>query len=290
MRSLFAVIVSSYIRHHMRMNPKMMEEALSDQSDKILYDVPKKYKFSGPIEKVIFDKMPVFKVKRQSKDDYILLYIHGGAYVHPFSPFHWRFLSKVSRKSGCGLAVPNYLKLPHYTYKESHQQMMNFYKEFSKEHDMRKVIIAGDSAGGGFVLSILQQARDMNLPLPKKAILFSPWVDVIGGNPNLDKKDAMLSYKVAKIPGTAWAGGDDPHNKLVSPLYGKMDNLPPIDIYVGTYEILYDDCLKTYRLLKDAGNDTHLFVAKKLGHVYPLWPVREANKPLKAICQELTSK
>ena len=33
--------------------------------------------------------------------------------------------------------------------------VIEFYKEFIKSHDMSKVIIYGDSAGGGYVLSLL---------------------------------------------------------------------------------------------------------------------------------------
>lgn len=283
-------IVHRYIRRHRRMNVAMMQEALADQSDKTKYKVPRRFRFANKIQEKTYGMMPVFEVSPKKSYGYTLLYIHGGAYVHPFSVFHWRFMSKVSRRGGCGLEVPNYLKLPLFTYKKSHEQMMEFYKEFSSTHKMDKVIIAGDSAGGGFALSLLQQARDLNLPLPKKAILFSPWVDVVGGNPILDKYDCMIDYEVAQIPGKAWADNDDPHNPIISPLYGKMNDLCPVDIYVGTHEILFNDCVKTHELLYKSGNTGKLFVGNKMGHVYPLYPMKEARPILKHIINQLRLK
>ena len=38
----------------------------------------------------------------------------------------------------------------------------------------------GDSAGGGFSLALAQAIRDKGLELPKRLVLISPWVDVLG--------------------------------------------------------------------------------------------------------------
>jgi hypothetical protein len=41
-----------------------------------------------------------------------------------------------------------------------------------------KVIISGDSAGGGLALALLQVIRDATLPLPAGGVLVSPWCDL----------------------------------------------------------------------------------------------------------------
>ena len=41
-----------------------------------------------------------------------------------------------------------------------------------------RIILAGDSAGGGLVIQTIIHARRMGLPGPAGAILLSPWVDL----------------------------------------------------------------------------------------------------------------
>jgi acetyl esterase/lipase len=53
------------------------------------------------------------------------------------------------------------------------------------EHDPTEIIFAGDSAGGGMVLSMLVTIRDQGLPLPAGAILVSPWVDLTHSFPSV---------------------------------------------------------------------------------------------------------
>lgn len=47
------------------------------------------------------------------------------------------------------------------------------------------IILAGDSAGGGVTLALLQVLRDSGLPLPAGAILVSPWCDLTHSFPSI---------------------------------------------------------------------------------------------------------
>jgi acetyl esterase/lipase len=47
------------------------------------------------------------------------------------------------------------------------------------------IIVAGDSAGGGLVLAMLQVCRDGGLPLPACAVLVSPWCDMTHSFPSI---------------------------------------------------------------------------------------------------------
>lgn len=59
--------------------------------------------------------------------------------------------------------------------------------------DPTTIILAGDSAGGGMVLSMLVTLRDQGLPLPAGAILLSPWVDLTHSFPSVSA-DNPLDY------------------------------------------------------------------------------------------------
>ncbi|RHZ45195.1 uncharacterized protein CDV56_100314 [Aspergillus thermomutatus] len=102
--------------------------------------------------------------ERKRMDDHpswkrIMLYIHGGAYFFGSVETHRYQLQRHARK----------LKG----------------RVFAREHDPKEIIFAGDSAGGGMVLSMLVTIRDQGLPLPAGAILISPWVDLTHSFPSV---------------------------------------------------------------------------------------------------------
>ena len=45
---------------------------------------------------------------------------------------------------------------------------------------MNKVTIGGDSAGGVFILSLLEQVIELKLPFPIKIVSLWPYVDIDG--------------------------------------------------------------------------------------------------------------
>ena len=53
-----------------------------------------------------------------------------------------------------------------------------FERLLGQGHNPRKIVIAGDSAGGNLVMSSLLMLRDRGTPLPAAAVLISPWLDM----------------------------------------------------------------------------------------------------------------
>lgn len=284
-RSLMACCISILLRP-IRMTVGQAKKSLLNTENKMYYEIPKGIKFPRKMEKRLYGGMEVFESPASEDSKTTLLYIHGGAYFANFLFYHWKFLSEVATKTGCAISAPNYPLTPNYSWKESHQMMMNFYKQFVKTHDMKKVIIGGDSAGGGYVVSLLQQAIDLGLPLPSKMFLLSPWVDVGGGDKSMDKKDAMIEYDALKVYGEAWAKGTSTKDPIVSPLYGDMHGLPTTGLWVGTWEVLFKDCMTLCDKLRATGVKVDLHIGEKMGHVFPLYPwMREAKQAKEEIME-----
>ncbi|CAG8824102.1 20475_t:CDS:2, partial [Dentiscutata erythropus] len=60
----------------------------------------------------------------------------------------------------------------------------------------KKIVFAGESAGGGLTLATLLFLRDAGLPLPGGAVVLSPWVDLTHSMPSfwdaeIDKTDYL---------------------------------------------------------------------------------------------------
>ena len=218
--------------------------------------------------------MEIFESPGDGKSELILMFIHGGGYCGQFFPAHWKFLAYISERTGCAFTTPNYPLTPKYTWKESHSMVLDYYKEFVKSHDMSKVIIGGDSAGGAYALTLLQQAKASGLSLPAKMVLLSPYVDITGA---VDTDiDPIFEYKGLLEFGKAWANNLDLKDPRVSPYYGDMKGLPKTSLWVGTNEILYEEIIKAYEKMKESGVEIKLNVGKDMIHNFPLLPLKES--------------
>lgn len=274
-RSPMAIIVKSALH---QMDTESYDKAMADKTDKSTTEIPAGVVFPREAFQYTIGNMQVFEVPAENDTKPVVLYLHGGAYVHNFTSQHWKAMAEWAKTTGCGIVAPNYPLLPLHTAAEAHPLMLRLYRDLLKGIPASRVLIMGDSAGGGFTLALAQQIRHDSLDLPRRLVLISPWVDVMGGDPSLQGRDNWLTIDVLQKYGTAWAGQMDVSDPVISPLYGDMEGLPPTDLFTGTWEVFYTDVCKTYDKMKATGVDVRLHVAEKMGHVYPLWPSPEGRK------------
>ena len=262
------------------------EKGKTDTTDKSIVEIPAGVKFPREMTQYKVGHMQVFECAAEDDTTPIVLYIHGGAYVNNFSLPHWKAMAKWAEMTGCGMVIPNYPLLFRYTAKDAHPLMLQLYRQLQERFSAKRILVMGDSAGGGFTLALAQEIQQTDsLDLPSRLILISPWVDVLGGDDALQKYDTFLNNEVLRHVGADWAGELDPHDPIVSPLYGDMQGLPPTDLFTGTWEVFYTDIVKTYDKMKAAGVDVRLHLKEKMGHVYPLWPCPEGKDAHKEIAK-----
>ncbi len=87
-------------------------------------------------------------------------------------------------------------------------------------------------------------------------MLFSPWVDATLSDPQVleaEKLDVMLSIDWLREAGRWWAGDHDPKTPLVSPLYGDLRGLAPIQVYIGTHDLFLPDSRRLNERVLAAG-------------------------------------
>ena len=263
------------------------EKGKTDMTDKSTVEIPDGVEFPREVTQYKVGHMQVFECAAEDDSKPIVLYIHGGAYVNNFSSRHWSAMDEWAEMTGCGMVSPNYPLLFRYTAKDAHPLMLQLYRQLLERLPAQRIIIAGDSAGGGFSLALTQELKADSLDLPSRLILISPWVDVLGGDDALQEYDTFLSNEVLRHVGADWAGDLDPRDPIVSPLYGNMQSLPPTDLYTGTWEVFYTDIVKTYDKMKAAGVDVRLHTKQKMGHVYPLWPCPEGKEAREEIAKSI---
>ena len=260
------------------------EKGKGDMTDKSTVAIPEGVEFTREVKQFRIGGMQVFEVAAEDNSKPIVLYIHGGAYYLNFSSRHWKAMAGWAETTGCGIVAPNYPLLYRYTVKDAFPLMLQLYRQLQERYSAKRIIVMGDSAGGGFSLALAQELQKTDsMDLPRRLVLISPWVDVVGGDDALQEYDTFLNNEVLRHVGANWAGDIDARDPIVSPLYGDMQGLPPTDLFTGTWEVFYTDIVKTCEKMKSAGVDVRLHVKEKMGHVYPLWPCPEGKEARKEI-------
>ena len=231
----------------------------------------------------------IFYANEKTASASTVFYIHGGGYEHDFSPFHWRFIEMMIKRTDAMVIAPAYRLVPFATWKEAFHLILPLYKEYAGSHPEKKIILMGDSAGGGLALSLAEQIKAEGIRMPDELILLSPWVDATMENPDVVKyaeEDPWLSVPWLKVCGKRWAGDSDPHDYQVSPINGDMDDIHNITVFSGTREVFYPDLMKFFHLIeKDDTNE--LIIGKEMMHVYPLMPIREAKSACDLIFKKI---
>ena len=84
--------------------------------------------------------------------------------------------------------------------------------------------------------------------------------------------------------GKCWVGELDTQDYRVSPIFGDISALHDVYLFVGTREIFYPDVTAFYEMLQAQGIASELYVGEGMNHVYPIYPIPEANDALDQIC------
>ena len=227
----------------------------------------------------------VFYANEDSKSGITVFYLHGGAYFMDITNAHWKLLKKLVDGANVRLIVPAYRLLPFATYREAFDFVVPLYKEYREANPDQKVILMGDSAGGGLSLAVTEQLKADGIRLPDELILLSPWVDIAMDNEQIAKyqsRDPFLSVETLSGCAERWKDGLDAHDWHVSPIYGDLKGIRNVTVFVGTSEIFFPDVTKFFRMLdRDPSNE--LIVGDEMNHVYPLFPIPEARPAVNSI-------
>lgn len=187
----------------------------------------------------------IIKPKEKQNNNKVIYYLHGGSYVAELSQAHWKFLSKLAQDTGSTLVVPDYPLTPQYRYTDTFNMVEPLYHEIASKVETESLILMGDSAGGGMALALAEKIGQEGATKPSKTILISPWLDVSLENEKIkevQEKDKMLNSELLKLAGIAYSGSEEKTKEyLVSPIYGPLENLENVVIYIGTNDILNPD-------------------------------------------------
>lgn len=207
----------------------------------------------------------------------VILQLHGGGYIGPMKNIYRRFAVRYSKISyGADVLSVDYRVAPEHPFPAALEDAAAGYRWLLEEkgYEPEKIVIAGDSAGGGLALSLVLYLKDKGLPLPGGIITMSPWADVTLSGESYESK-----YEIDPLFGNSrenmlyqcsYIGDADPKNPYLSPLFGDFSGFPPILMQVGEYEVLLSDTIRVSDKAKKAGVKVRTSVYAGMFHVFQM--------------------
>jgi len=192
----------------------------------------------------------------------VICYLHGGGYVLGSINTHRELASRLSRAASARVLILGYRLAPEYLFPAAVDDSTAAYRWLlSIGVDPARLVIAGESAGGGLTVATFVALRDAGESLPAAGICLSPWVDLACLGESIVTKadiDPVANKESMLMLAKTYLGDTDPCTPLASPLYAELTGLPPLLIQVGTAECLFDDAMRLADNARAAGVDVTL--------------------------------
>lgn len=201
-----------------------------------------------------------------------LLYFHGGAYIAGSAQGYRGLPAALGRAAGMAALAVDYRLAPEAPFPAAVEDSVAAYLALPESGAAAdRIILAGDSAGGGLAVSTLLSLRDGGHPLPAAAILLSPWADLACEGGSIGSKAALdpcLTPAGLRASASHYLGGADAKHPLASPIHADLSGLPPLLIQVGSSEILLDDAVRLAAAAGAAGSFARLEIWPEMFHVW----------------------
>lgn len=206
----------------------------------------------------------VFVKPNQIKSPSRVIYLHGGAFTL-FSARSSLFASiPLAIELGCELVAINYAKAPQFDFRHIVSDSADKVTKFINS----KTILIGDSAGGGLAVSVIHELHKRARPLPRKLVLWSPWVDLTANDITID--DPVLRFNEdLEVSAQCYAPKALQKHPMASPLYAIYGIwFPETLIQMGSNEILGDSIRQLAKKMQIENVDCKLSIFQNMYHSF----------------------
>jgi epsilon-lactone hydrolase len=230
--------------------------------------------------------VPVLSVRApEAGDEFSVIHLHSGGCVMGSAADYREFAYRLSSALGARVLVVDYRLAPENPFPAQLEDSLAVYRWLNQTVDASRIVLTGDSAGGGLVLATMMALRDYGEKQPAAAALISPVTDQAGEGASLLKflgTDPVITEAVMTTCSARYAEGIDPKvTPLMSPLYGDASGLAPVHFEVGEAECLLDDSRRMHANIRSAGGTSEIEIIPEVPHIWTVFPyLRESAEAL----------
>ncbi len=233
-------------------------------------------------EKIVFNtfKCGVITPDIVTDNGAAIIYIHGGGYVAGGLEYGKGFASALADITGLKTFFPAYRLAPENKCPDALKDCVKAYKYITESLGCQpsKIILCGESAGGGLIYSLCSALKRLGLPLPLCLIAISPWTDLsMSGESYEYNREKDPSMTAERLRFFAESYTDDPLDPAASPIFADLSDLPPSLIISGGDEIMLSDAIGLHEKLLSQNSPSRHIVAEGLWHAYPLYRLADRD-------------
>lgn len=189
------------------------------------------------------------------KTDAVLMYIHGGAYIVGRPDGYHGIGGNYAKMLGARVYMPDYRLAPEHQFPAPIDDTLRAYEWLLEQNiAASKIALAGESAGGAMVVSVMVAAKSKGLPLPAVGSSISPWANLEHTGASMSNReglDPLNSKPVLDILARAFLGDTLANHPLASPVFADVTGLPPILVQIGENELMLSDAMRLANHLAD---------------------------------------
>ncbi len=225
-----------------------------------------------------------------------VLYLHGGAYVTGSPRTHRGLTARLARAARVRVAVPDYRLAPEHPHPAAVDDAFAAYQGLLDQGiPPHKIILAGDSAGGGLAVALALRIKAALLPQPAGMVLLSPYVDMTLSGQSMQsttQKEWLLSKPLIDNAVQHYLAGQDATQATASPLFAELRGLAAMFIQVGTDEMLLDDATRLSQAASQQEVSVTLQIWPRMWHVWQLHggQMPEADRAIAAMAAFVDSR
>ena len=209
----------------------------------------------------------------------IIVYLHGGGFRIASALAYRSYGSHLASVLGARVLLVDYRLAPEHPFPAAVDDSFAVWESLLADgFDARRIVIAGDSAGGGLAASVALHALADGI-LPAGIVCLSPWADLRVTAQSYETRaevDKLFSKQQALEARESYLGDRDPSDPLASPVLGDWSGAPPMLVMVGEAEVLYDDARALVDAAEDCGVDVTWSAYPEMPHIwmmsYPAFP------------------
>lgn len=234
------------------------------------YNPPLLAKDKLDIKSVFEDGGVCFYIKPKNKTiNRYFFYLHGGGYCNQINEKQWKFVFDMVEKTGYGAAVPIYPLAPEHSASEVFTMLMGAYSKICHDESVERIVLIGEEAGAGLVLSMALIAWNGGYRRPNKLVLISPVMDTEFLDKDLEQSlynHKLASYHYYFTPEIKtflrlyWVRDMAGRVEYSSPIYADLTDIcDELDIFTVTNDLMNSYARKLYEKVKNLQIKIHYY-------------------------------
>jgi monoterpene epsilon-lactone hydrolase len=181
-------------------------------------------------------------------DGRVLLLFHGGAFIAAGGDGYLFYAEMLSARCGTTVVLADYRLAPQHRFPMALNDCIAVYRAvLDAGMNAKRIVLIGDSCGGGLVISTLVAVRNEGLPLPAAAITLGGWFDLAADSESATApvgRDPFANASFTRARGLDYVGTNgDPRDPRASPLFAELSGLPPLLLQVGQIDFTRDEAI-----------------------------------------------